>query len=191
MNIFDIGFQLSFVSVFAIILMYPLIWGRLQELMPRGKSKLHKFLGQSLAASLAAWLGVAGLVAYYFDIITPVTILANLLVVPLITVIVGLGFGLLVFSPMWPFMSECFAVCVKLAVNLMVFSIFVLDKIPGGCFQFDYFSLWMAVTYYFMLAGGVLSYLRQGRFGAVFCRQEDGAGINSDDYGRKGGKKSV
>jgi len=147
MNLADIGFQLSFVSVLSIILFYPFIWGGLLTFGFDPANQFVGFLGPSLAGSLSAWLGVAGLVAYHFDIVTPVTILANIAVIPMIALIVALGFGLLATGYL-PFLPLCFAACLKVALNLLLAVTYIVDKIPGAYFRFSHFPLWAAVIYY-------------------------------------------
>ncbi len=133
LNIFDIGFRLSFTSVFAIILLYPVILGYLQKWPPAQRNHFFRFICQALSGSLAAWLGVAGWIAYYFRIITPVTVFANILIIPLIAVSVALGFGLLAFNGS-ALLGGCFAACIKIILNLMVALIYFIEKIPGAYF---------------------------------------------------------
>jgi len=133
MSLFDIGFQLSFASVCAIILLCPVVWRFFQRFPVIVNNKMLKFICQALSASLAAWVGVSGFIAYYFGIITPVTILANILVIPLISAIVALGFGLLV-SGYFPCLAGCFAVCIKILLNLILATVYMIERIPGAYF---------------------------------------------------------
>ena len=153
MNFLDIGFQLSFTSVFAIILLYPVIWECWQNLPLNGNHKIWRFIFQALSGSLAAWLGVAGLIAYYFDIVTPVTVFANILIIPMISMIVALGLGLLAVGYFAP-LAGCFAVCIKIVLNLMVAQIFMLEKIPGAYWSFPHFPIWISCMYYLILVLG-------------------------------------
>ncbi len=135
LNLFDVGFQLSFVSVFSIISFYPKFMNGFKRLFPDNKSKIIRYLMQSFAVSLSAYLGVAGLIVYYFHIITPVGIVANVVVIPLISVIVMLGLGLLVSGIICPACAFAFAVCIKVLLNLMVAVIFLFVQIPGAYFH--------------------------------------------------------
>lgn len=148
MNLFDIGFQLSFICVLAILVYYP----RIMHFYPKTprylRSKWVLFIAQSLVISLAAWLGVAGLIAYYFNIITPITILANLIVVPCMSAIMALGFGLLGAGLVLPGMAFIFADCLNLVLNLMVGSIYLLSKAPVAYIHLINVSLWETGGYY-------------------------------------------
>ena len=86
-SLFDIGFQLSFTSVFFILLLMPHIprprWLR--------RSRLLALLYGWLAVSIVAQIGTGPLVAYYFHTIPLVGLLGNLLAIPLAYVILGLA----------------------------------------------------------------------------------------------------
>lgn len=146
LNLFDVGFQLSFVSVFSILYLYPKFMRIASRLLSKeetappsaglaGLSPFGKYLIQSFSISLSAYLGVVGLIAYYFHIITPVSVFANLIVIPLITVIVALGMGLLLSGVVFPATTFMFAACLKVVLNLMVASIYLIVQIPGAYFK--------------------------------------------------------
>ena len=92
--LFDISFQLSFLSVAAMLYFIPRIreffaplmtWARKTrwEMQPAWGRKLMFYLAGSLLASLAAILGTGPLVGYTFNRISLVGFLANLVLVPL------------------------------------------------------------------------------------------------------------
>jgi len=155
LNLFDIGFQLSFVCVLSIILLNT-HWKRTGSTRSlRTKDIIFeqyiRFGVQSITFSISIWVGVAGFIAYYFNIITPVTIFANLLVVPLISVIVTLGFGLLIMGVLLPSGAFMFAACLKVVLNAMVGIIFLFDKVPFAYFYLRDVSIWHIVVYYAIL----------------------------------------
>ena len=86
-SLFDIGFQLSFTSVFFILLLTPHIprprWLR--------RSRLLALVYGWLTVSIVAQIGTGPLVAYYFHTIPLVGLLGNLLAIPLAYVILGLA----------------------------------------------------------------------------------------------------
>jgi len=150
MNLFDVGFQLSFTSVLSIICFYPIIMSICVKVAGDAESKFVVFIMQSLSVSISAWLGVIGIIAYYFHIVTPITILANLIIVPLIGTVIALGLGLMItaFIPMF---SSAFAACIKIMMNIMVGVIYLYDKCPFSCFYLKDVSLWYVIAYYFLL----------------------------------------
>ncbi len=143
-NIFDIGFQLSFMSVLTILLFYPLFMNLAKPFIKQHPYPLLKFVIESFAVSLSATLGVAGLIAYYFEIVTPVSLLANIFVVPLSTLALILGMGLLVGYGLAPL----FAVCIQMVLNLMVWFMVICAKIPWAYFTFKDINIWNIISYY-------------------------------------------
>ena len=85
-SLFDIGFQLSFTSVFFILFLMPHVprprWLR--------RSRLLALVYGWLTVSIVAQIGTGPLVAYYFHTIPVVGLLGNLLAIPLAYVILGL-----------------------------------------------------------------------------------------------------
>jgi DNA internalization-related competence protein ComEC/Rec2 len=96
-QLFQASFQLSFFVVLSLALLMPHFeklwrqWWQPDPLLPadsrpwwwRWLDVPVGFLATSLATSLAAWLGSFPLIAFYFHLVTPVGLLANLIVVPL------------------------------------------------------------------------------------------------------------
>jgi competence protein ComEC len=92
--LFDISFQLSFLSVAAMLYFIPRftefftpwktwVFQSWMEQQPRWKRKLWFYLAGSLLTSVAAILGTGPLVVYYFNRISLVGFLSNLVLVPL------------------------------------------------------------------------------------------------------------
>lgn len=150
-NIRDVGFQLSFVSVLFIIVFLPVWRTRCPDISWPVIDQGFHWLSQSLLISVTAWIGVAGLIAYYFDIITPVTVLSNLVVVPLSTALVVLGVGLMFFGA-WPFLAACFAACSKFILNVMIYFIYLCDQIPWAHIYVKDISCWHVIGYYGVIA---------------------------------------
>ena len=95
--LFDIGFQLSFISVWSILLFYPLIY----ELLPLSQTKslmIIRWLWSMIAVSIAAQLGTAPLVAYYFGRVSLMFVFSSLIAVPCTMVIVSATFCMLLIS---------------------------------------------------------------------------------------------
>ena len=95
-SLFDVGFQLSFMSMLGILLFHPLIsgWVSLKWMMAHPPVRwAYELLGTTVAAQL----GTAPLVAYYFGQLPVWFLPANLVVIPLATLILyGAVFTLVV-----------------------------------------------------------------------------------------------
>lgn len=99
------GFQLSFAVLFFIAVMAPWLGTRIagpflaDPFIPaplirparRLADRLSRGLAALIAVSLASWLGSVGLLAWHFDSISPIGIAANLVMVPLASLVMGLA----------------------------------------------------------------------------------------------------
>lgn len=143
-NIFDIGFQLSFLSVLTILLFYPLFMSLVKPFLKKYPNPALKFLCESFAVSLAATLGVAGLIAYYFQIVTPVSLVANIFVVPLSTLALILGIGMLACG----FIAPLFAICIQFVLNVMVWVMSFCQQLPLAYIILKDVNAWHVISYY-------------------------------------------
>jgi len=87
--VFQLGFQMSYAAVFAIIWLYPLL-----QRFWRPKNYLLRKIWQLLSVSIAAQLGVLPISLYYFHQFPGLFFVSNLLIVPFLGLI--LGFGILI-----------------------------------------------------------------------------------------------
>ena len=87
LNLFTIGFQLSYAATLAIIYLQPPLAELARNL------GLPKFIRPILTVTLAAQIGVLPLCAYYFQHIPLGALLFNLVLLPLMSPVVGLGLG--------------------------------------------------------------------------------------------------
>lgn len=133
-QLFDIGFQLSFISVLAIVYLYPKLkaWIHLENY----RNKLWRFICEGCLVSFSAWLGTLGIIAFNFGIIAPVTVLANILIVPLATIITLCGFTLLLCGVFCPGLAGLISAPTSLLINLLLNINAALIRIP---FAYIYF----------------------------------------------------
>lgn len=133
-QLFEIGFQLSFASVASIVYLYPRIRDFLH--LERLKVKFIRFIIDSCLVSLSAWAGTFGLIAYYFKLFSPVTVLANLFIVPLASFITLCGFSLIMADFACPYFAQFFARTSELAVYLLISINALFLKLPFSHLRF-------------------------------------------------------
>ena len=117
-QLFDIGFQLSFASVLAIVYFYPKLKTFLR--IHNCRNKVLRFIAEGLAVSLSAWLGTMGIIAYNFRIISPITVLANMLIVPLATLITLCGFTLVLAGVFFPALAHFSSITTSMLITLLL-----------------------------------------------------------------------
>lgn len=91
--LFQVSFQLSFLSVFTILLFYKPIY----NLLPHSNYIAEK-AASLLSVSAAAQIGTLPLVIYYFHELPLLGLLTNLIIVPLLPILLGGGFLWLLLS---------------------------------------------------------------------------------------------
>lgn len=167
-DLFSIGFQLSFSAVFSIVYFTPKIENFLNppSVIKRIKpekitllKRLKNFCIKSLSVSLAAWLGTLILVVYYFNIFSPVTVLANLLIVPLVTLIMASGFTFLFFGFLSPALALIFSAALDIFLNLLLISINLFSNLPFAFFRIPSISI-LEVGLYFCFLFLIANYKR-------------------------------
>ena len=131
-QIFDVGFQLSFVSVLAIVYFYP----KLKALvcLELCRIKILKFLAEGCLVSFSAWLGTGVIVALNFQIVSTVTVLANILIVPLATLITLCGFTLVLSGLIYPGLAHLFSLPTAVLITLLLNVNAVLIRLPFAFF---------------------------------------------------------
>ena len=95
LSLFDVGFQLSFMAVLSILLWMPLA----DKVIPQPYLQQHRvvnWIWSVVTISVAAQLGVAPLIAYYFGRFSTCFLLTNLIVLPAATLILWLSMIVLV-----------------------------------------------------------------------------------------------
>ncbi len=161
--LFDIGFQMSFASVFSIIMFFPKLRDYAAKWPLIHRYKVTQGLWQLIAVSFSAWIGVAGLIAYYFKIITPVTIIANLIIIPLVVGVVALGLSMLVSGLIIPNIVFLFAMCLKVVLNLMAVVIYFLTYLPFSFIRLTRVPFRAVFVYYGLLIGMLFLMIRKGQ----------------------------
>ena len=82
--LFQVGFQLSYMAVFSIVLIQPVLAG----LWP-WRNKVKDFFWNIFTVTVAAQIGVAGISLFYFNQFPGLFILGNMLLLPVLPFIIG------------------------------------------------------------------------------------------------------
>ena len=172
-QLFQAGFQLSFFVVLSIALFMPpleKIRDRLlaidpllaPEVIPKWKRDLRalsRVVLTSIVTSLAAWLGSLPLTAYYFHIFSPVTLLANLVVVPMSSITLMCNLGSLLCGDLLPWLTELFNHCGWAWMLAMIKVSRWCTELPGAFLYMPAPSAITFVLYYAVLVGSMSGWL--------------------------------
>jgi competence protein ComEC len=127
-NLFNLGFQLSFVSVLAILYLYPYL--RKACRIEHCSWHFLRLAAEAALVSLAVWLATAGFIACSSRMFAPVTVVANLLLVPIAGVLTLCGFTVALSSCVWPAAAACFGAASQLLLLVMIKLNVLLLQIP-------------------------------------------------------------
>lgn len=167
LTLYDIGFQLSFACILSMITI-----GRQLEhwvkpwMRQKGWKGWRWGMVRSVLISFAIWVGVEGLVIYHFQIATPVSVLANFFVIPLIFGVVFLGMGFLLSLGLMPWLALCFVSCLKVTLSVLVGVSFLCSRIPGAYVYLPPITLWQLALYYLII--GMIFGMPWGIIGSKF-----------------------
>ncbi len=145
-QLFSSGFQLSFAVVAAIILLRNGIFQTLHRLaepdpfLPRSLlSRSRRFFGRvydwlagGLSVSAAAWIGSLVLIIWYFYLVTPISLLANLTVVPVAFCVLAIGLLSLLAAPFSAALTLVFNNANWSLAHLILWLVQVFAQLPTG-----------------------------------------------------------
>jgi competence protein ComEC len=151
-ELFSTGFQLSFAVVGAIILFADPFAGFLQRwtapdpFLPRSLLRGPRrwmdagfeWLCDGAGVSLAAWIGSLPLVLWYFYIVTPISLVANLIVVPIAFFILAIALLSLLSTPLLPGLALIFNNANWLLAQVVIGIVQFLAHVPGGHFYVEH-----------------------------------------------------
>src|SRR6266487_1874720 len=147
-ELFSTGFQLSFAVVGAIVLFadpfFRLFQRRaapdpfLPQSLVRGPRRWmqssYEWLCSAASVSLAAWIGSLPLILWYFHLVTPISLLANLIVVPIAFFVLAVALLSLMTTPLFPWIALIFNNANWTLATLVIGIVHLFARIPGGHF---------------------------------------------------------
>jgi len=134
LQLFDMGFQLSFTAVFSIVYIYK----RFEKLLPAGlKEALFsknavRYVVQMFLVSLAALVGTIPITIYYFNRIPIISMISNLLIIPLIGLIGALGFAQVIIGSVFAIVNIAYGEIEMLLIKLLRTIVQIFSSVPGA-----------------------------------------------------------
>jgi competence protein ComEC len=139
-SLFDMGFELTYAATLSIILFFP----RLVRFLPR----LPLRLTELFTLSLTAQLGVLPFIARSFHRVAFASLFLNLLAMPLIGLIMGIGLAYLAFSFLSAFMANSLAQVLTFLIRLFLGLTRLLEAIPAFSYRVPTPPLGMIIGYF-------------------------------------------
>ncbi|WP_421876904.1 ComEC/Rec2 family competence protein [Marinoscillum sp.] len=165
--IYSVGFQLSFVAVFGILMFHPLIYHKLHV-----HSKVGDYLWSIICVSLAAQIATFPLTLYYFHQFPTYFLVSNLLVIPAAFVMLSAGLVLLLFGAVMPMVASVFGVLFGHFVWLVNQCVMLLQYLPFPLFDWLYVDRIDVISIYLIILliyTGVTTYSYHSLRFAGYC----------------------
>ncbi|WP_241910386.1 ComEC/Rec2 family competence protein [Pseudotamlana carrageenivorans] len=151
--IFDIGFQLSYIAVIAIVSIDPYLYKLWQP-----KNKIIDIYWHTLTVTVAAQIGILPLSLYYFHQFPGLFFITNMVIIPVLGGVLGLGIIVILLAclNMLPhFIAALFGKIISLMNAFMAWiahqDLFIFHDIPFGWIHLIAFYLIICTGFNFLL----------------------------------------
>jgi len=174
-QLLEAGWQLSFACVLAIILFSERIEEFIRELAPRTAlpswafEKAGSLVTRLLAAGLAAWLGAAGVLLYHFYTINPLASIWTVLVFPLVSAILVLGFLKMILFFLLPTLSGLLGILAALLSSALIWIVKLIAQLGISQILIGRVSLAPIVFYYCAIVFAAYVYFRRPLTKKLIC----------------------
>jgi competence protein ComEC len=155
----NVGFQLSYIAVTGILLLYGPI-GKLYK----PKNPVLKFFWQLIAVSLAAQLATAPLAVFYFNQFPTFFLISNIFVIPAVTILVWGGVVLLLVGAVSTTIASIIGMGISLIINTVESILTLITNWPYASIQgisFDIYELLLVYLFIGLLIAITITGSRQ------------------------------
>lgn len=165
LSFFEVGFQMSFLSVFAILFFKP----KLDKLYTPSYRSFLK-IRDLFTLSLSAQFGVFPLVLYYFGTFPTYFFVTNLLVVPLISMVIYTVLPVILFSglsqlgfPVFHSLFQAMSWLLNTLIGLVIHIVYVFESLPYARISDHYLSFFQMMLLFIVLFA-FCGYMTKKRF---------------------------
>lgn len=148
----DVGFLLSFGGTIGIVLFNKVFLEYIQFKFPYlANNSLIKYFLELLTVTISAQIILLPIMWYYFNTISLITLITNLLIGPFVGSITILGIAMFFLSLIYRPIGKMFSYTVYLLISLIIYISKFCSKIPYANLTLPTPSILMIVTYYLVL----------------------------------------
>ena len=141
LSLYDISFQLSFGATAGLLYLSPSIGGLLRKY-------LWIYVADSLGVTLGAQLAVLPLLAWYFNVVSLSSLLANLVVAPVVEIIIVIGLLAGVLVGVVPVVGQFVFIAASLLLGIAYELSRLIAKLPGSQVYLPTFGVIVWGIYY-------------------------------------------
>lgn len=144
--IFDVGFQLSYAAVLSIVLFQPFY-----KKFYFTENKIGIYFIDTILVSLAAQIGVLPLSLYYFNQLPLLFLLANLIIIPLSSLVLIVGIVILPLNYVFPSIAVFLGNVLEYSIQFMNNYIHWIAQFKSGIITNISFSGWLTFSMYLVI----------------------------------------
>lgn len=141
LNLFQIGFQLSFSATFSLLFLAPLFEEHFKGRIPR-------FILIPFSVSLSPFLMTMPLILYYFSQFSVVSVLANALIIPWVAYVIILGFCSISIGSIFLPLAFIFSGALFFLLTILIGLVSFFSSLPFACFYMKPPSIPLMIGYY-------------------------------------------
>lgn len=178
LSLYDGGFWMSFGAVFAVLFVVPVLMGNKKKDNKKKKvlARIKENLKDSFGVSLGIQLTMFPILLYYYYEFSPLSLLLNLLVIPLMSLLLASG---MLGSFFFVFIKPLGIFLLWIAKGILIFYRLGGEKtllLPGSRWVVGQAKIWQMLVYYGIL-GFVLAWKWRERVKAEKKKEDSQAGI--------------
>lgn len=164
--LFDIGFQLSYIAVFGLVLFYPAF-----NRMLKFRSRIYQIIWSCMAFSLAAQLATFPLCLYYFNQFPLYFLASNVFIMLPVTVVMysGVGFLLMAFLPSFADLPlRCLAWLMESGINFLNSGLRFIGNLPSSSLHGYHLHVSFYMLIYVVIAFSFIGMTQKNKR-AIWC----------------------
>jgi len=159
-QIFSLGFVLSYAAVLSIYCVSPVLFSLFSVdtssvgLSSSGQ-KIKSYLLRPVCVSMAASLGIFPIIAYNFGLITPIVVIANLIVIPLLVAVMGSTILFLTLGFLFASLAEILSQSIWFFLFVILKCVKLLESLPFAYFDVNPPPVYSIILYYVLVLAGI------------------------------------
>lgn len=134
-QLFTAGFQLSYAVVLGLIYLQPILRQRWFGLSKHLEGSVSQMLGQwlmsAITVAMTAWLIATPIQIYHFGVISPLCVPMTIVALPLVCILLALGYIKIVLAIVLPSASLLVGVGLSLTSDILISIVQTIDTLPG------------------------------------------------------------
>ncbi len=134
-QLFTAGFQLSYAVVLGLIHLQPILrerwFGSSKHLEVSASQMLSKWLIAAFTTAMTAWLIATPILIYHFGVISPLCVPLTIVALPLVSILLALGYVKIVLAIILPSASLLVGVGLSLTSDFLISIVQTIDTLPG------------------------------------------------------------